>query len=99
MMNIPLNLHMIFRRNELWARREVISCMDDNTIHKYTYAGRRWRSVRFGFFLVTPLDFQKRVCRLANSLTSLGVKPGDRVATLGYNHYQHLELYFAIRTV
>lgn len=43
-------------------------------------------------------DFQKRVRRLCNVLTSLGVKPGDRVATLGYNHYQHLELYFAIRT-
>lgn len=39
MMNVPLNLHMIFRRNQLWARREVISYMEDNTVHKYTYAG------------------------------------------------------------
>lgn len=96
MMNIPLNLHMIFRRNELWARREVISCMDDNTVHKYTYAG----AVSYPSHNLADscADFQKRVRRLCNVLTSLGVKPGDRVATLGYNHYQHLELYFAIRT-
>lgn len=37
--------------------------------------------------------------RLANVLISLGVKRGQRVGTFGYNHYQHLELYFAIRTL
>lgn len=39
MMDLPLNLHTIFKRNELWSRRMVVSCMDDNTIHRYTYAG------------------------------------------------------------
>ena len=43
-------------------------------------------------------EFQERVRRLANVLISLGVKRGQRVGTFGYNHYQHLELYFAIRT-
>jgi fatty-acyl-CoA synthase len=38
----------------------------------------------------------KRVCRLANALRSLGIGPGDRVATLCWNHPQHLEAYFAI---
>jgi fatty-acyl-CoA synthase len=41
-------------------------------------------------------DFTARVRRLANVLKRLGVRPGDRVATLGWNHHQHLEAYFAI---
>jgi fatty-acyl-CoA synthase len=38
----------------------------------------------------------RRVQKLANALTRLGVKPGDRVATLGWNTYRHLEAYFAV---
>ena len=30
------------------------------------------------------------------ALQKLGVKEGDRVATLCWNHYQHLEIYFAV---
>ncbi|HJZ31925.1 MAG TPA: long-chain-fatty-acid--CoA ligase [Hyphomicrobiaceae bacterium] len=37
-----------------------------------------------------------RIGRLANALLALGVKPGDRVATLAWNGYRHFELYFAI---
>jgi fatty-acyl-CoA synthase len=37
-----------------------------------------------------------RVKRLALAIARLGIKPGDRVATLCWNHYQHLEAYFAI---
>jgi fatty-acyl-CoA synthase len=40
-------------------------------------------------------DFYDRVCRLANVLRELGVKPGERVATLGWNTSNHLETYFA----
>jgi fatty-acyl-CoA synthase len=41
-------------------------------------------------------DFGKRVHRLANALRDFGLKPGDRVATFSWNHYRHLELYFAV---
>ena len=41
-------------------------------------------------------DLYGRVLRLANVLAELGVQPGDRVATLAFNSYRHLELYFAI---
>jgi len=41
-------------------------------------------------------DFCSRVSRLANALTDLGVQKGDRVATFAWNHYRHLELYFAV---
>jgi 3-(methylthio)propionyl---CoA ligase len=39
---------------------------------------------------------RERIGRLANALFGLGVKPGDRVATLAWNGYRHFELYFAI---
>src|SRR6195952_5882279 len=38
----------------------------------------------------------QRSSRLANALDSIGIKPGDRVATLAWNSYRHLELYFGI---
>ncbi len=41
-------------------------------------------------------DFYARVHRLANALADLGVRKGDRVATFAWNHYRHLELYFAV---
>jgi fatty-acyl-CoA synthase len=41
-------------------------------------------------------DLQVRVHRLMNALRGLGIRPGDRVATLAWNHHRHLELYFAI---
>jgi fatty-acyl-CoA synthase len=41
-------------------------------------------------------DFYRRTHRLAKVLQNLGVKPGERVGTLAWNNYRHLELYFAI---
>src|ERR671931_2453634 len=38
----------------------------------------------------------ERVRRLASSLERIGVKPGDRVATFGWNSVRHLELYLAV---
>jgi acyl-CoA synthetase (AMP-forming)/AMP-acid ligase II len=38
----------------------------------------------------------QRICRLANALKRLGVAPGNRVGTLAWNHFQHVELYFAV---
>ena len=38
-----------------------------------------------------------RARKLANVLDALGVKRGDRVATLAWNDYRHMELYYAIQ--
>ncbi|HKW58189.1 MAG TPA: long-chain fatty acid--CoA ligase [Candidatus Dormibacteraeota bacterium] len=37
-----------------------------------------------------------RINRLAGALKKMGVKPGDRVATLAWNSDRHLELYYAV---
>ena len=41
-------------------------------------------------------DFYRRSRALAAALTRAGMRKGDRVATLMWNHYAHLEAYFGI---
>ena len=41
-------------------------------------------------------DFYRRSRALASALVAAGLKKGDRVATLCWNHYAHLECYFGI---
>jgi fatty-acyl-CoA synthase len=41
-------------------------------------------------------DFYRRARRLAAALRAAGLQPGDRVATLCWNHHAHLECYFGI---
>ncbi len=38
----------------------------------------------------------RRAKRLANALVAMGAKPGDRVATIAWNGYRHLEIYYAV---
>ena len=44
----------------------------------------------------TYADFVPRARRLGAALTKLGMGRGDRVGTLAWNHYQHLEAYLGI---
>ncbi len=41
-------------------------------------------------------DVQRRAKQVANGLDALGVKAEERVATLAWNGYRHLELYFGV---
>jgi 3-(methylthio)propionyl---CoA ligase len=41
-------------------------------------------------------ECHQRARRLANALQGLGVKMGERVATLAWNGYRHLEAYYAV---
>jgi len=44
----------------------------------------------------TFAEFYTRARRFAGALLALGLNKGDRVATLSWNHYAHLECYFGI---
>jgi fatty-acyl-CoA synthase len=44
----------------------------------------------------TYRDFHRRTLALGGALQRLGIAKGDRVATLMWNHYAHLETYFAV---
>ncbi len=54
-----------------------------------TFEGERARHTRYAVVA-------ERVHRLAGALRTLGIVSGDRVATLCWNHQEHLETYFAI---
>ncbi len=48
------------------------------------------------FHSYTYADFVLRAKKLAVALGKLGLESGDRVGTLGWNTYQHLEAYFGV---
>lgn len=51
---------------------------------------------RDGVHRYTYAELGRRSRQLANALHKLGVKQGDRVATLAWNGYRHLEIYYAV---
>ncbi|MEO6313627.1 MAG: long-chain fatty acid--CoA ligase [Chitinophagaceae bacterium] len=66
--------------NRVFPRKTIVSRLPDGAWHRYTYA-----------------DMYLRAKKMAGALLNkLNVQPGDRVATFAWNHYQHLELYYAI---
>jgi fatty-acyl-CoA synthase len=81
MMNYPLTTHSIIEYgNRVFPNKEVVSMMPDGQWHRYTNA-----------------DLYKRSKKLASALIHrLGIQSGDRVASFAWNHYQHLEIYFAV---
>src|SRR5436190_11542258 len=80
MMDFPLTLPAIFRHAERVFPRREI------------VTRRADKSVHRHTFG----DFAARTRQLAGALRRMGVNPGDRVATLSWNHHQHLEAYFGI---
>src|SRR5271168_5582333 len=48
------------------------------------------------FHRTTYAEVERRSRRLARALTRLGVGLGDRVATLAWNEFRHLELYYGV---
>jgi acyl-CoA synthetase (AMP-forming)/AMP-acid ligase II len=80
-MDYQLNVPAIVRRAaQLHATREITTRLPDKSWHTYTYA-----------------DFVDRAKRLTVALRrELGLADGDRVGTLCWNHYQHLEAYLGL---
>jgi fatty-acyl-CoA synthase len=80
MMDYPLTLSAIFRRAEALFGPQEIVARNAD------------KSIHRYHFS----DWADRARRLASAFESLGLKPGDRIATLAWNHGAHLEAYFAI---
>jgi acyl-CoA synthetase (AMP-forming)/AMP-acid ligase II len=57
------------------------------------------RTVEGPYHHYTYRDAERRIKQLANALVALGLAPGDRVATLAWNGYRHLELFHAISSL
>jgi len=74
-----------------------------NTINLMKHAIRNFsrqeivsRKMDGSLFRYTYKDSYARMQQLANALESIGVKVGDRVGVLAWNHYQHFEIYFGL---
>jgi fatty-acyl-CoA synthase len=80
MMDFPLTLSAIFRHASTVHPRREIVT----------------RRADGSLHRYTYADFSRRTRQLSAALRRLGLRPGDRVATLAWNHHQHLEAYFAI---
>src|SRR5262245_50337223 len=80
MMDYPLSLPAILRRARAFHPRKEI------------VSRRPDRSI----YRTTYAECIDRAGRLGAALRRLGVRPGDRVATLAWNHWRHIEAYFSI---
>jgi len=80
MMDVPLTLGAVLRRAE--------TAFGDREVVTRAGAGPERRTTYAGV--------AGRARRLSSGLVRLGLRPGDRVATLCMNHDRHLELYFAV---
>jgi fatty-acyl-CoA synthase len=75
----PLTLQHVLGRMRNIYGSSEVVTLTDDGVERATYA-----------------DVTKRVDKLANALTdTLGVEPGDRVATFAWNTQRHLEVYLA----
>ncbi|MGM0564273.1 MAG: long-chain-fatty-acid--CoA ligase [Pseudomonadota bacterium] len=81
MMQQPMLISSLLEHAEVaHPNAEIVTRSVEGPIHRYTYG-----------------DAAKRSKQLANALKDkLGIKQGDRVATLAWNTYRHYELYFGV---
>ena len=54
------------------------------------------RTVEGPIHRCTYLEIQRRSKQVANALAGLGIRNGDRIGTLAWNGYRHMELYFGV---
>lgn len=82
MMDFPLTVQLVMRRmSSVFGSKKVVSLVDPET------GACEERDFR---------DVVARAGQLANALQRLGVRPGDRVASLAWNNIEHLEIYLAV---
>ncbi|HLZ85328.1 MAG TPA: AMP-binding protein, partial [Caulobacteraceae bacterium] len=54
------------------------------------------RSLEGPIVRITYAEIRARAKRLSNALLDLGIRPGDRVATLAWNSARHIEAWYAV---
>ena len=74
----------------------LISSLIDHANAMHPRAAIVSRTVEGPVHRCTYGDIHRRSKQVANALQALGVRPGDRVATLAWNGYRHMELYFGV---
>jgi len=83
-------------RGMMMDRPLLVSSVIDFAAETYPDVQVVSQTVEGGIHRYGYAQARERIGRLANALIGLGIKPGDRVATLAWNGYRHFELYFAI---
>src|SRR4249920_2788422 len=83
-------------RGMMMDRPLLVSSVIDYAAEVYPDVRIVSQTVEGGLHRYGYAEARERIGRLANALVGLGIKPGDRVATLAWNGYRHFELYYAI---
>src|SRR5207344_2398499 len=74
----------------------LISSLIEHANHCHPNAEIVSRTIEGPIHRCTYADIARRSKQVAKALTALGVKPGDRIGTLAWNGYRHMELYFGV---
>jgi len=81
---------------QMMSQPLLISSILDYAAKHYPHTEIVSRRVEGDLHRYTYRDCHQRAKKMANALTGLGVAMGDRVATLAWNGYRHMELYYAV---
>jgi fatty-acyl-CoA synthase len=74
----------------------LVSSLIEHAVACHPDAGIVSRTVEGPMHRCSYRDIDRRARQLAAALVELGVQRGDRVATLAWNGYRHMELYFGV---
>jgi fatty-acyl-CoA synthase len=74
----------------------LISSLIEHAAAFHPHAEIVSRTVEGPIHRCTYADIRRRAMQVANAMQTLGVQPGDRVGTLAWNGYRHMELYFGV---
>jgi acyl-CoA synthetase (AMP-forming)/AMP-acid ligase II len=81
---------------QMMSQPLLISTILDYAARHYPHSEIVSRRVEGDLHRYTYRDCQVRAKKMANALATLGVNMGDRVATVAWNGYRHMELYYAV---
>ena len=74
----------------------LISSIIEHAVAMHAGAEIVSRTVEGPLHRCTYGDIHRRAKQVANALAALGVEAGDRIGTLAWNGYRHLELYYGV---